>query len=267
MRNAISLVFAALATLMISGCEPDNSGAKAQLNAGYSAFDRRDYDGAMSDAEAFLSKNPNAPGSAEALYLEGRVYEERAEASGFAGDIAGVKSNLDNERSAYEHGLAMPSVPRVQALLHAGLANVAYHLDDYGTAVREWQVSYAAIEPTDAKAWVLYRIGLCQQRLGWFPQADRSFQMVREEFPSSEPAARATAHEGATAFYVQVAAFKDFPNANRCVSSLKAQSLPAEVVAGPSEEIVRVGPASTFAEARALEIRLAPKYPGALVVP
>jgi tetratricopeptide (TPR) repeat protein len=260
-------MLAALGALTCAGCVPDNSAAKEQLNAGYQAFDRKDYNGAMADADAFLTKNPNAPGSAEAFYLEGRVYEERAETAGFSGDMAGVKANLDKERSSYERGLETPSAPRVQALLHAGLANVAYHLDDYGTAVREWQISYASIQPPDAQAWVLYRIGLCQQRLGWFPQADRSFQMVRQQFPSSEPATRAAAHEGATCFYLQVGAYKDFPNANRSVSSLRAQGLTADVVAGTDEEVVRIGPLTTFADARAVQIRLAASYPGAVIVP
>jgi tetratricopeptide (TPR) repeat protein len=261
------VMFAGLGVLVSTGCVPDNSAAKEQLNAGYQAFDRKDYEGAMADADAFLTKNPNAPGSAEAFYLEGRVYEERAETAGFGGDMAGVKTNLDKERYAYQRGLESPSVPKVQALLHAGLANVAYHLDDYGTAVREWQVSYAAIEPPDAQAWVLYRIGLCQQRLGWFSQADRSFQSVRTQFPSGEPAVRAAAHEGATCFYLQVGAYKDFPTANLTVSSLRAQSLTAAVVAGPDEEVVRIGPLPTFAEARAVQIRLASNYPSAVIVP
>ncbi len=244
---------------------PDNGPAKTKLNAGFAALDRKDYDGAMADAEAFLQHTPKGEGSAEAYYLEGRVHEEKAVESGADTDAA--KAHLNAARISYTNGLAGPSAPKVQALLHAGLANIAYHLDDYGTAVREWQVSYAAVEPAEAKAWVLYRIGLCQQRLGWFPQADRSFQMVRSQFPGSEPATRAAQHEGATGFYVQVGAFGDFMNANRTVSSLKTQGLTAEVVALPNEEVVRVGPLPNFADARAMQIRLISKYPGAVVVP
>ena len=265
MRNAMFAAGLGLWAMMLGGCVPDNGPAKAQLNAGYAALDRKDYEGAMTDAEAFLQHTPNGEGSAEAYYLEGRVHEQRAAESGT--DTEAAKSNLAAARIAYTNGLAQPSAPKVQALLHAGLANIAYHLDDYGTAVREWQVSYAAVEPAEAKAWVLYRIGLCQQRLGWFPQADRSFQMVRAQYPDSEPANRAAQHEGATGFYVQVGAFKDFMNANRTVSSLKVQGLTAEVVALPTEEVVRVGPLPTFADARAMQIRLIAKYPGAEVVP
>jgi tetratricopeptide (TPR) repeat protein len=201
MRNVIVKAGLSLSAMLLGACVPDNGPAKAQINAGYAALDHKDYDGAMSDAQAFLQHNPNGDGSAEAYYLEGRVYEERAETSGT--DTQAVKANLDAARTAYTSGLAQPSVPKVQALLHAGLANIAYHFDDYGTAVREWQVSYAAIEPAEAKGWVLYRIGVCQQRLGWFPQADRSFQMVRAQYPDSEPAGRAAQHEGATGVDVQ----------------------------------------------------------------
>jgi tetratricopeptide (TPR) repeat protein len=265
MRNAILAAGLSLAGLMLAGCAPDPGPAKAELNAGYGAFQSQDYDTALADAEKFLQHTPKGPGSAEAYYLQGRVYEQRAQTAGT--DSQGAKSDLEAARKAYTSALTVPSAPKVQALIHAGLANIAYHFDDYGTAVREWQVSYAAIEPLEAKAWVLYRIGVCQQRLGWFAQADRSFDMVRANFPASEPAQRAAQHEGATGFYVQVGAYKDFANANRSVSSLKIQGLNAEVVAQPTEEIVRVGPLPTFAEARSLQIRLIGSYPGAVVVP
>jgi TolA-binding protein len=265
MRNAIFVAGLSLAGLLLTACAPDPGPAKEELNTGYRAFQSQDYDGALADAEKFLQHTPNGPGSAEAYYLEGRVYEQRAQTTGT--DSAASKSDLDSARNAYTRALTVPSAPKVQALIHAGLANIAYHLDDYGTAVREWQVSYAAIEPPEAKAWVLYRIGVCQQRLGWFPQADRSFDVVRANFPASEPAQRAAQHEGATGFYVQVGAYSDFANANRSVSSLKTQGLSAEVVAEPTEEIVRVGPLANFAEARSLQIRLIGSYPGAVVVP
>jgi tetratricopeptide (TPR) repeat protein len=266
MRNAIFVTGLGFAGLLLPACAPDPGPAKAELNAGYGAFfQSQDYDGALADAERFLQHTPNGPGSAEAHYLQGRVYEQRAQDGGSNSDAA--KANLDAARTAYTRALTVASAPKVQALIHAELANIAYHVDDYGTAVREWQVSYAAVEPLEAKAWVLYRIGVCQQRLGWFPQADRSFGLVRANFPGTEPAQRASQHEGATGFYVQVGAYKDFANANRSVSSLKTQGLNAEVVAQPSEEIVRVGPVPNFAAARSLQIRLIHNYPDAVVVP
>jgi tetratricopeptide (TPR) repeat protein len=265
MRNAIFAAGLGLAGLLLVGCAPGPGPAKAEIRQGYDALDRQDYDGALAAADKFLQHTPKGAGSAEAYYLKGRVYEQRAQEPGH--DPATAKGDLDAARSAYTSGLTVPAAPKVLALLHAGLANIAYHFDDYGTAVREWQVSYNAIEPLEAKAWVLYRIGVCQQRLGWFPQADRSFGMVRANFPASEPAQRAAQHEGATGFYVQVGAYTDFANANRTVSSLKTQGLNAEVVARPTEEIVRVGPLPNFAEARSLQIRLIGSYPGSIVVP
>ena len=73
--------------------------------------------------------------------------------------------------------------------------------------------------------------------------------------------------KGRRAFTCKSAPDKDFANANRSVSSLKTQGLNAEVVAQPTEEIVRVGPVPNFAEATALQIRLIHSYPGAAVVP
>ena len=153
--------------------------AKAELKTGYNAFQSQDYDDALADAEKFLQHTPTAPVPPRHIIWKA-VSTQTGTGARRGSDAA--KTNLDAARTAYTRALTVPSAPKVQALVYAGLANIAYHVDDYGTAVREWQVSYAAIEPLEAKAWVLYRIGVCQQRLGWFPQADRSL-VGPHEFP------------------------------------------------------------------------------------
>ena len=164
-------------------------------------------------------------------------------------------------------GLALPSIPSTQARLHAGLANVAYFVDDYGTAVREWQVAFPNLEKPQDKAWTLYRIGLCQQRLGWFAEADRTFQSVRQQFPGSEPANRAAVHEGAKAFYVQVGAYADAAHADKTAAALRAQGLNSVKGQEPGKLTVRVGPVPSYADARAMKARLSVQYPSAVIFP
>ncbi len=246
-----------------SGCAPDVA-SKQQLHSGYEALGQHQYDQADAIANAYLKKTPSGPGSAEALYLQGRVHEARSETDG---DPAQMRSELDAARDAYTRGLAMPAVPATQARLHAGLANVAYFEDDYGTAVREWQLAYPALEKPEDKAWTLYRIGLCQQRLGWFAQADRNFNRVRQQFPNTEPANRAATHEGATAFYVQVGAFSDASHADKTAAALRAMGLNPVKAMEPGKQLVRVGPVANYADARALKARLSPHYPGAIITP
>ena len=161
-------------------------------------------------ARQFIANNPNGgPGTPEALYLQGRVSEHRAETADVAGHQAEAHSICRTRAATYEHALTLSPSPKIAALLHAGVANVAYFQEDYFTAMREWAAAYPGLTQPDAKAWVKYRLGLCQQRLGRFDEADRSFAEVRQDYPHSEPAQRAAAHQGVKGFYVVLGSWAD----------------------------------------------------------
>jgi len=267
MRNVSYLVLAGLA---VGGCSNSVTPAgREQLQAGYQAIARNDYDGAMRAAEQFLHDHPKGGGgTAEALYLEGRVYEHRATTEESQGRQGEAKMDLQTARSTYVKALSLPSEPRVTALIHAGVANTAYFQDDFATAMNEWAVAYPQIQQQDAQAWILYRIGVCQQRLGRFDQADRSFAQVRQQFPNSEPAKRAVSHQGAKAFYVRVGAYSDAVTADKAVASLQSQGFRAsKFTPQPNRQEVMVGPANTYAEAKALRGKLVSAYPGAVIEP
>lgn len=252
-----------LVVATIAGCGPDPA-AKNQLRSGFDALDHRQYDQADAVAHAYLNKTPHGPGSAEAFYLDGRVHEARAE---YAADPAQGRAEMAAARDAYNQGLGIPAVPGVQARLRAGLANVAYFEDDYGTAVREWQLAYPNLEKADDRAWTLYRIGVCQQRLGWFEQADRSFNAVREQYANTEPANRSAVHEGAKGFYVQVGAYSDATHTDKAAAALRAQGLNPQKALEPGKQVVRIGPVTSYAEARALKARLSAQFPEAIITP
>lgn len=266
MRNAGWVLIIGLA----AGCTAtNNQNANRQaLNAGYQSLAGKDYDAAMARASEFLQRQPEGPGSAEALYLEGRVYEQRAQEDATAGHEAQSKSDLQQAKTTYQRALQLGPPARVDALVRAGVANVAYFEEDYSTAMQKWAESYDNIQQPDAKAWILYRIGLCQQRLGRFDQADNSFSVVRHDFPGTEPAQRAGTHYGARAFYVQIGAYTDAANADKMVSNLQSQGYKVgKAVESGGKQAVRVGPAQTYAEAKSLRARLLSSYPGAIIEP
>src|SRR5437764_3383906 len=169
MRNARWMVLMMLA----AGCA--NKGAiesRNQLNDSEKAIEAGDYERALTKADDFLRDHPNGgPGSAEALYFEGRTYEHRAEAAATTSQTQS-KADLQNAKWSYERALALTPSPQLEPLIRAGAANVAYFQDDYPKAMQEWAAAYNGLQDADSKAWVLYRIGLCQQRLGRFEQAD-----------------------------------------------------------------------------------------------
>lgn len=254
---------------LLCGCTANNPNANRQaLNAGYQSLAAKDYEAAMARASEFLQRTPAGPGSAEALYLQGRVYEQRAQDSASAGREAESKADLQQAMSTYQRALQLMPPARVDALLRAGVANVAYFQDDYSTAMLKWAEAYDNIQQPDARAWILYRIGLCQQRLGRFDQADNSFSIVRHDYPGTEPAQRAGTHYGARAFYVQVGAYTDASNADRMIRTLQSQGFKADkAIEQGGKQAVRVGPAQTYVQAKSLRERLLGSYPGALIEP
>jgi tetratricopeptide (TPR) repeat protein len=239
------------------------------LHSGYDALNQQNYDGALAASQQFLQENPRGgPGTPEALYLEGRVYEQRALQADTAGQSAQARAGLQAARATYEHALTLKPSRPIAALLEAGIANTAYFQEDYAAAMQNWASAYPDLPQPETRAWVLYRLGLSQQRLGRFEEADQSFQRVRQEYPSSEPAQRAAAHQGARGFYIQIGSFKDLKNADATVSSLQSQGFAALRSTDPAgRQAIRVGPAYNYEQAKSLQARLVGAFPQAMIEP
>lgn len=267
MRNVRWLV---LAALLLAGCTNSKTTEdRKTLQSGYDALATQDYDSAMARASDFIASNPNGgPGTPEALYLQGRVYEHRAEAADTAGHEAEARSNLQDARTTYEHALTLNPSPKIKPLLEAGMANAAYFQEDYFTAMRDWAAAYPGLTQPDSKAWVKYRLGLCQQRLGRFDEADHSFAEVQQQFPHTAPAERAAAHQGAKAFYVALGSWADAKTADTILTTLRGQGFSAIKATVPGgREAIRVGPANNYDQAKALRARLLSAYPAATIEP
>ena len=218
----------------------------------------------MAQADAYLTKHPQGPGSAEALYLRGRSFEART-----AQDQNEARQNLQSARIAYIQALEREPDPRLTAHIRTSLGNVAYFQDDYATAIQQW----SAVNPRDLKnpdvtSWILYRTGIAQQRIGQFEAADKTFASVQQQFPSTEPARRAKEHQGVRAFYVQLGTYVNPTSATSAASDLRRQGvIPVTIKDPQGRQLVRVGPVSSYAQAVSLKSRFTSKYPDAIVVP
>jgi tetratricopeptide (TPR) repeat protein len=273
-RLAVAAAVAALWLTVFAGCAPRDAGGagaaaeagrREQLAGGFQAFDERRYDDAIQAAERVLAEDSSGPGSAEALYLEARVHEQRAKDSNTTGE---AKEHLREAKGLYMRVLSMAPPQPLDAYARAGLANVSYFMDDYATAAREWAAAYPHITDRDAQAWVGYRAGLSEQRRGNFAEADRHFAQVQQLLPGSEQARRAAAHQGAKGFHVQVGTFTTAANAQSTISALKSRGLtPARSTDSQGRQIIAVGPIPTYAQAKGVRDKLAPQYPGAVIVP
>ncbi|HVT89241.1 MAG TPA: SPOR domain-containing protein [Tepidisphaeraceae bacterium] len=244
------------------GCA-DNSRSKAELHEGFASLEAKQYDQALAKADAFLQHTPQGPGSAEALYLKGRALEQKAVAN-----KTQARDALQSARETYLQALRHNPSPRLEAYIHTSLANVAYFQDDYNSAISEWSVAFDKLENADVKCWVLYRLGLCHQRMGHFSQADEIFARVEQEYSGTVPAQRAHEHKGIRGFSVQLATFGSAQPAESAVATLRREGVMANRQSDTKGHyIVMVGPLGSYPQAQALKARYAARYPDAVVIP
>jgi tetratricopeptide (TPR) repeat protein len=240
--------------------------SKQQLTVAYQHLAQKRYDQAYNEADAFLAKSSSGPGAAEAFYLKGRVFEARAESAGQTG-IA--REQLTTAANTYLQAISRSPAPSVEGLARAGFANAAFYLEDYATAAREYAAAFPLLPQSESRAWTLYRIGVCHQRMGAFDQADRSFAQLQQSFPKTEAAKRAGYRIGQRSFYLQVGAFTTPATASGEMSRLQRLGYAAIRGQDPNtnQQIVRAGPFLTYAEARGAQSSLVSSYPDALVIP
>lgn len=253
---------AAIVAWTLAGCAADNS---ARLLAeGWQQLQANQPERAQATAENVLSELP--PGStraAEALYLKGRALEVRTAAT-----PAEQRVHLTNAQAAYTAALTKNPKSALEGRIHAGLGNVSYWLDDYPGAWRRWATAYDLTEDVPSKAYMLYRIGLCQQRLGRFPDADRTFAAVQREFPGTDAAQRARQKQGIRTFAVQVATFASPQSAENAMNTLRREGfVPNRASNGAGQTVVSVSPFADYQQAKVAKERLAGLFPDALVIP
>ena len=235
----------------------------ALLTQSKEALGQKQFDQAQAKADEYLQKHPREEGSAEALYLRGRALEAKPAAS-----AAAAAANLQGARSAYISALAAQPNKKTESYIHTSLGNVAFFQDDYTTAMQQWTTAFDQLDRDDLKSWVLYRIGLSQQRLGQFAPADQTFARVQKEFAGTIPAQRSKERQGARQFYVQLATFRAAASADAAANDVRKAGLtPIRLTDSKGYNLLRVGPFRTYMEAKQQRARFADKYPDALILP
>ena len=218
---------------------------------------------ALGRADEHLRQFPRGPGSVDALYLRGRALEQKPPAS-----AQEARANLQAVRDAYSQALALSPPHGLRGKINAGLGNCSYFLDDYATALRQWTDAYDELESADDRAWVLYRMGICRQRMGQFDLADQIFAKVQQEYPNTVQSQRAREHAGVRGFTVQLATFESPASADRAIATLRGEGALATRATDPKgRSIVRVGPMTSYQQALAIKQRYASQYPDALILP
>lgn len=263
-RVAVIVIALALAVVFApgAGCA-SNQAAKADLGAGYQSLEQKRYDQAIGQADAFLARDPTGAGAAEALYLRGLAFEQKIAANPHESRI-----NFQSARSSYIEALNRRPNNALETRIRTSLGNVAYFQDDYQTALAQFNTALPRIEHADTRAWTIYRMGLCRQRLGQFEQADQMFAAVQQHHPGTLPAQRAKEHVGARSFFVQLVTFKSAASADKATAALRREGIePVRTQNAQGFAQIRVGPVPSYAQAQSLKTRFADRYPDAIIIP
>src|SRR5258706_3299735 len=251
--------------IFLSGCAAGPS-PKEKLAAAYQELDNPapNYAPGIDPPDVYLKANPTGPAAADALSLQGRALEGQAQQ-----DVAAAPKDSAEAYNYYSQALTQNPRPALEGLIHAQMGNVLYFQDRYSAALDELSAGYEKLERDADKAWALYRIGLCNQRLGKWGEADKYFASVQQQFPDTVQAQRAREHQGATAFWLQVGTYASPAAADAVTNDLKRQGLMAQRFHDTVRNVqyVRVGPLGTYDSAVAAQQRVLAKYRDAIILP
>jgi tetratricopeptide (TPR) repeat protein len=235
---------------------------RQKLDSGEQSLAAKNFDGAIQSSDQALAANPTGPAAAEAYYVRGRAVEERPKPDASAAARDQARANAD-----YQAALALNPPNPLAARIRSQLANLAYFREDYAAALNLWNEAIPGLDNPDWKATALYRVGVCEQRLGRWTDADRAFSMVIRDYPTSDAATRAAGHQGLRGFAVQVGAFSNPAAADNAVAAIQKAGAAATKNPERGLTVVRTGTVATYAEAKALKARLTGTYPDAVIVP
>jgi tetratricopeptide (TPR) repeat protein len=257
------LALAGMSLLVVSGCASDQQ-AHDQLEAGNKAISAHDYDSAIRDADMVLSTGSSDYAGA-ADYLRGLAIVNRMDAQ--KPDPATAQRELEIARGAFVAGLSQHCSNELAARLHGQLGFVEYFEDEYAPALRDLTAALPQLSQPEWKQYVLYRMGVCQQRLGRFDDADQTFLKVQSDYAGTQIAQRAKARRGVRGFYVQIGVFSQQTDIEKAARTIgEAGSVPLKTE-DKGLTVLRTADVPSFEQAAQLKSRLAFAYPDALVMP
>jgi outer membrane protein assembly factor BamD (BamD/ComL family) len=267
MRNQV--LFKAATVLFVAigvcGCTVDEAppADNPQLASGYRALGEQQSELAIERADQFLRANPSGPGSSEALYLKGRGFEQKT-----ASDPAEMKRNLLEARMAYADALNQHPSRSTEGYIRASLSNVAFFQDDFPTSFAEASKAYGIVESPAIQSVLLYRMGVCEQRMGRFSDADRTFQSVQSRYSNTPIARSAGEHIGLRNFYLQLATYNTAAGADRAIASLQNSRVTiSKHTDSGGHTVIDAGPFPNYETAKDMQTRFGEQYPDALIVP
>ncbi len=252
--------------VLAGGCTSVNPAANTYLDKANTELREAQYASAFVSADAAVRADPTGPTAAAAYYDRGRAIEDRPKK-----DQAASFADLHQAAGDYQRAIVALQYTMNKSLegqIRAQLGSVSIELDDYPTAAMQLSVAVNLLEDDASKREAMYGLGLSQQRLGRFDDADQTFGRVEELYPGTDAANMSKMHAGTRAFYVTVGAFTAEGDVTRASARLAKAGFAARVEHGANGvTTVLAGPFSSYTGAKALQGSLAPDFPGSMIVP
>ena len=253
------LISWALGLAALSGCAGLNERQQAWLTEGEEAYRAKRYNVAVERLSLLIDEVKDRPTAARARYVRGMTYS-------LAGQRALAYADLEQAaRDAKDPDVAW----RADAVL-----GVLCFEDE------KWAAAAAALAraadkmpsapPLDA---LLYRLGLCQERMGHWAEAQIAYRRIVSSFPGGAYAQNASRRLELNAehFAIQCGVFSQPRIADSRVAELRQRGLAAyvrpETRQGPGYYVVLVGRYDSYTDAKLALAKVRGYVPSAVLWP
>lgn len=241
MMQAAKVIACGLLVTVLCGCQAAKPRPDAALFEGESAYLQRDYHRADARLSTFIQLTNDTAARARALYVRGMT---RA----LLGQRAAAYADLDAAaRTAADTQLRWSA--------NATLGALQFEDGHWDTAARALYAAVTTMPRVAPRDALLYRLSLCYERLGHWPQALSAQQQIVAEFGSGPygDLARRRVELQAGHFAVQCGVYGSQENADRMVRNLWQQTLRPYVQperrGGVIRYVVLVGRYESYAQA------------------
>ncbi len=230
----------ALGLAIFTGCSQLTESQRATLNAGIQAYDKQNFTDSVDKLTQFLSEVSEKPESSRAAYVRG---------------MSRIRLNQRGEAYAdLRLATNAPGDPDSVWRAYVQLSTLYFEDGKYDAALRMAVAAEGRMPNQPPKDAMIYRQGICYERLGRWDDSKKPFRIVSEQYPTStfgKAAARRLAIN-ARFFAVQCGAFSDPKNADVLRSRLSQAGFPVFLRPEPrgstTSHVVLVGKYQTLAE-------------------
>ncbi|HTW94854.1 MAG TPA: tetratricopeptide repeat protein [Tepidisphaeraceae bacterium] len=259
-RRVRSFVATGLSFLFLAACGHTATQQDKIDAAAVAIGSQTRYDDAVADADDAIKMGPP---NAEAYYYRGRAEQERPKS-----DPSIAQSDYDRAAADYKAALALDPDPDLVLRIHEKMADLAYSQEQYASALAQYQAVIDHLDSADVRAQALYQMGVCQQRIGDFDAADKTFAEVIQDYPDTDLAQAAHAHLGARAFYVELGEYADPGDSANALTQANVLGIKTEVeVRSDGMHILQSGPFKSYADAARVRNSVIVQFPSATVMP